>query len=319
MFDHIVEIMHGERLLLGPDAHVQQLLDRIPPRLIMLHEGIVLQGVCSPFDVDLFERMRGQLVVHDVLRGHAEERSGGHTEITVDVSGVARADLECAVDVEHAVRIAVHECIDGKLELVGESPDKTPTGPRGHAPHRNKNAIGRAPVAVLDETLKHARGLYGQNEFSLGLEFQVLDRDRDGVRSRTEFGTVDTQGFAAVRLAVDHDELAGDLAALFFGDESELLAIDLEQSLDIVDDGIRFRLLIEARLVPVLGDVVGLSLGHDFVVFDERLGLGHHPKRLGECLDRGDGERAGLFFTLEFEETLFRMVLDVTQGPQRER
>ena len=176
-----------------------------------------------------------------------------------------------------------------------------------------------APVAVLDEPLEHARRLDGHDELGLGLELQVLDRNRNRIGARAELRAVDPQGLARIRLAIDDHELTGDLAALLLWDEAELLAIDLEQRLDVVEHGIRFGLLVEAGVVPVLRDVIGLSLGHDLIVLDERLGGGHHAKGLRKRLDRRHGECAGLPLAPQFKKARLRKVPHVAQRAQRKR
>jgi hypothetical protein len=48
--------MHGKGLLLGPDTHVQQLIDGILPAPVVLHKGIVSDGVPGTLDVDLLDK-----------------------------------------------------------------------------------------------------------------------------------------------------------------------------------------------------------------------------------------------------------------------
>ncbi len=316
--DDVVEVVYGEGLLFGPDSHIEQLFDCILPRLVVPDKGVVLEGVSSPFDVNLFEGVRGQLVADDILRRDSEELGAGHTKVTVDVGGVAGAYFQRAVDIEHAVRVAVHEGIHGQLQLVGQPADEAPTGAGGDTAHRDEDAVGLSPVSVLDQPLEHACGFDGEHESGFGFELQMLDGDGDGVCSGAEFGAVDAELFAGIGIAVYDGELAGDFSALFLWNESELLAVDLEQRFHVVDDGVRLRLFVEAGIVPVLGDVVGLPLGHDFVVFDEGFGLGHHAEGLGEGLDRGDGKGAGFLLALELEEAFFGVILHVAQRAQGE-
>ena len=57
--------------------------------------------------------------------------------------------------------------------------DEAPAGACRHAPHRHQDAVRGLPVLVLHQALEHAGGLDDQDEVGIGLELQVLDRDRD--------------------------------------------------------------------------------------------------------------------------------------------
>ena len=147
----------------------------------MLDEGVVLEGVFGAFDVDFLERMGGQFVVLDVLGSDAEEAGLGDAEKLVEMGGVAGADLEGAVDVEIAIRIAIDESIYGYLEAVAESADKAAAGTGGDAAHADKDAISGVPIAVLVQTLEHAGGFDGEDELGLGAELKVFHVDGDRV------------------------------------------------------------------------------------------------------------------------------------------
>ena len=68
---------------------------------------------------------------------------------------------------------------------------------------------------------------------------------------------------------IDHYQAAGNIPSLFFGDEAQLLAIDAEICFNVVHDRVRFRLLAESRVFPVLGNVVGFSFGCDVVILNQ--------------------------------------------------
>ncbi len=241
-----------------------------------------------------------------------------HAEELVQVRGVSAAHLERPVDVADAVRIAVDEDVDGDLLLVGEPPDEPPARARRHAAHRDEDAVRRLPVVVFDEPLEHPRRLDHQDEIGVGLEREVLDRDRDRVGAAPELRAVDLELLPGVPVLVDDDELPRHLAALLLGDEAELLAVELEEGLDVVHHRVGLGLLVEARVVPVLRDVVRLSLGGDVVGLDELLGERHHAERLREGLDRVHGERALLLAPAHLEVAARDLVLDVGERAQRE-
>jgi hypothetical protein len=158
---------------------------------------------------------------------------------------------------------------------------------------------------VLDQALEHAGGLDAEDELGVRLELQLLDRGGHRVGAAAEAGAVDVQGFAGLGVLVDHHQTAGHVAALLLGHEAELLAVDAEEGLDVLHDRVGLGLLLEARLGPVLRDVVGLSLGGDVVGLDQFLGQGHHLERLGEGLDRPDGQRALLISTSDAKRRFF--------------
>ena len=137
------------------------------------------------------------------------------------------ADLERAVDVRDPVRIAVDEDVDRDLLLVGQPPDEPPGGARRHAAHRDQDAVGRLPELVALQPLEHTARLDRQDELRLGLELEVLDRGGDRVGAAAEPGAVDPLDLAGLEVRIEHDQLAGDRAAVLVGDEAELLAVDL--------------------------------------------------------------------------------------------
>ena len=75
-----------------------------PTNLVEKVQAVLLSGG-SAFGLD---------AAGGVMR-YLEERGFGYAEITVDVRGVARADLQRAVNIEHAVRIAVHKSVNRQL------------------------------------------------------------------------------------------------------------------------------------------------------------------------------------------------------------
>src|SRR5678816_1051101 len=83
----------------------------------MLEERIVLDGVAGALDVNVLERMGGQLVIDDVLRRDAQKCRLRHAEELIQVRRVAGSDLQSAVDVGYPVRVSVHEDVDRDLPV----------------------------------------------------------------------------------------------------------------------------------------------------------------------------------------------------------
>ena len=81
-----------------------------------------------------FSGVGRQVVGLDVVGRDTQELGLWDAEVFVEVGGVAAADLQRAVDVEIAVRVAVGEDVDGQLMAVGKAADEPPAGPAGHAP-----------------------------------------------------------------------------------------------------------------------------------------------------------------------------------------
>ena len=129
------------------------------------------------------------------------------------------------------------------------------------------------------QPLEHAAGLDAENEFSLGLECQVLHQRGDGVGARAEAGAVDLLRLAAVEVGVVDDQLARHGAAMLVRDIAQLFAadtVDREHRLDVVHDGIRLVLFREVRLSPVLRLVVSVPLRGEIIGADQLLGERHH-------------------------------------------
>ena len=137
----------------------------------------------------------------------------------------------------------------------------------------------------------------------VGLELELLDGNGNAVGARAEFGAVDAQHFAGIAVVIDHEQASGDIAPFFLGNKAQLLAIDAEIGFDIIHDRVGFRLFAEPGILPVLGDVIGFSLGGDIVVFDKLFGERDHAQRLGEGLDGIDRERALLLLRLSFRKS----------------
>ncbi len=157
---------------------------------------------------------------------------------------------------------------------------------------------------MLHQSLEHAGGLDGEDELRLGLELQVLHRGGDTVGPAPEAGAVDAELLAGFAVAIDDDQFARDVAALLLGNEAELLAVHPKESLDVIHHRIALRLLVEARVVPVFRDVVGLTFGGDVVGFHQLLAEGHHAEALGEGLHRVHGEGAFLRLAPHLEVAL---------------
>ena len=141
-------------------------------------------------------------------------------------------------------------------------------------------------------------------------------RGRDRVGARAEARAVDALDDAGLAVRVEHDELAGHGAAVLVGDEAQLLArraAHREQRLDVVHHRVRLDLVVEARLLPVLALVVGVSLGGEVVALDQLLREAHHAQGLGEALHGVDGQRAHLLRAPDLEVAARRRVGDVLQ------
>src|SRR3990172_1545936 len=65
--------LRQELLLLGADAHLDELLEGLAPLWLALEEGVVLEGVLRALHVHVLEGVGRELVVHDVLGRDAEE------------------------------------------------------------------------------------------------------------------------------------------------------------------------------------------------------------------------------------------------------
>ena len=133
--------------------------------------------------------------------------------------------------------------------------------------------FGSLPEPMIVEALKHAAGFDGEHETCIGAEAQMLDRARNAVGPAPEVGAVDLDRAPRRRISVDHGEPAGHRAAVRFGIEAQLLArqaVHRRHRLDVVHDGVRLGLLVEAAIAPVLADVIGLALGGEIVVLDHR-------------------------------------------------
>ena len=170
LVDHEVEAPLGEGLLLGANPHLQQLLERLLPRLVRLEEGVVLQRVLRALHVHLLELVRRVLEVEvdDVLWRHAQEACLGNAEEAVDVGRVPRADLQRPIDVRDAVGVAVHEAVDRQLLVVGQAPDEASGCSRRDAAHGDEDAVRVPPPLVVVETGEHAAGLDGEDELRGG-------------------------------------------------------------------------------------------------------------------------------------------------------
>ena len=92
------------------------------------------------------------------------KRARGTQKKRLMMGGVAGADLERAVDVGEAVRVAVDETVDRQVLLVRQEPHEAPRGARRHAAHLDDDAVGALPEAVVVQALEHAAGLDGQHE-----------------------------------------------------------------------------------------------------------------------------------------------------------
>src|SRR5262249_49914573 len=148
----------------------------------------------------------------------------GHAEELREVRGVARPDLERAVDVRDAVRVAVDEGVDRQPALVGELADEAARRARGHSRHRDEDAVRGLPELVALEALEDAAGLDREDELRVGLEGELLDARGDRVGARAEARAVDALDLAGLPVGVEDDEAPGDGAAVLVGDETQLLA-----------------------------------------------------------------------------------------------
>jgi len=109
-----------------------------------------------------------------------------------------------------------------------------------------------------------------------GLEAELLDLWRDAVGAGAEAGAVNSDFVAGEGVLVYDDESPCDGAAVFVGDEADLLAVEAEHGLQVVHDGVAFGLFLECGLAPGLRAVVCLSLVDDVVVLDHGFREGEH-------------------------------------------
>ena len=130
-----------------------------------------------------------------ILRRDAQKTRLRHAQEAVDVSGIAGAYLERAINVGKAIGVAIDKTVDRQVPLVGKQADEAPCGAGGNPAHLDDDAPRLFPEPVIVEALKHAAGFDREHESRVGAETQVFDRARDAVGAASQIGAVDLDGF----------------------------------------------------------------------------------------------------------------------------
>ena len=133
-----------------------------------------------------------------ILWGDAQKTCLRHAQEAVDVSCIARAYFERAVDIGEAVGVAVDEAVDRQVLLVGKQADEAPCGAGRDPAHLDDDASRLFPEPVIVEALEHAAGFDREHEPRIGAESQVFDRARDAVGAASEIRAVDLDGLRPV-------------------------------------------------------------------------------------------------------------------------
>ncbi|OIQ63468.1 hypothetical protein GALL_549900 [mine drainage metagenome] len=148
----------------------------------------------------------------------------------------------------------------------------------------------------------------------------MFDRARDAVGPAPEVGAVDLDGFSGRGVPVNHGEATRDRAAVGFRVEAQLLPrqpVHRRHGLDVVHDGVRFGLFVEAAIPPVLADVIDLALGGEVIMLDHRPGGGHQTEGLRER-SRGAYRQRTRLARIAKLEIAFRLVInDVVKTTDR--
>ena len=110
------------------------------------------------------------------------------------MSSVPGARLERSVNIREAVRVAIHEAVNGQVVFVGEQANEPPGGARRHAAHFDDNAIRGLPKPMIVQPLEHAAGFNGENKTRIGPKAQMLHRTRDAISSASEVCAVNLIG-----------------------------------------------------------------------------------------------------------------------------
>src|SRR5664280_2351897 len=189
------------------------------------------------------------------------------------MSRIARTYFERAVDVCKAVGIAMNYVLYRQILVSVKKANKAPGRAGRHPAHLDDNAPCRFPKTMIIEALKHATGFNGEHETCIGPEAQMFDRARNAIGPTPQVGAVDLDGLFRRGISVDHGEPTRDRAAVGFRVEAQLLArqpVHRRHSLDVVHNGVRLGLFVEAAITPVLADVINLTLGGKIVMLDHR-------------------------------------------------
>ena len=321
MFEDEVEAVLGEGLLFNTDAELEHVLKSLLPGFVMFDEGVVFEGVAGTFDVLFFEGMGGvhEVVVEDVLGGDPEVMGLGDAEVAVDVGGLTGTNFKGAVDVAVTVGIAVGKGEDGEVLVVGEAADKPSAGPGGDAAHGDEDAVGFLEVAMVDKALEQGGGFDDEDKLGFALEAEMLDAGGDAPGAGAELEAVDGDVLAGGGILVDDGDGSANVAATLFGDVAELFAIDAEHSLDVVEEGVAFGLLVEPAFAPAFRVVIDFAFACDVVLVEEViLGGGEQSHGLGEGLDGVVGEGAGGDLVEDLEVAALDVVFHVGQGTDGE-
>ena len=93
--------------------------------------------------------------IDNILRRDPEESRLRHTQEAVDVSGIAGSDLQRAIDVREAVRVAIDETIDRQFLRIGQHANEASGRARRHPGHLDDDALRGLPEPVVVQALKH--------------------------------------------------------------------------------------------------------------------------------------------------------------------
>ncbi len=313
--------MFREGLLLDADTELEHQFQRRLPFLVMPDERVVLQCVLRALDIYIFQRMRRifQLEVLDIPRGHSKVMGLRHAEVAINVRRLTGTDLECAVDIAIAVRIAVGEGKNGNFLIVHEAADESAAGTRRHTAHGNENAVRFFVVAVVNKTLEKRGCFDHEDHLRLALKPEVFHARGDAPRAGTELGAVNLDVLARRGVHVNDYQRAADIAAALFRDVSELLAVDREHGFHVVEQRIAFGLLVEPAFAPALAVVIDFALARDVVLVQQVvLRGGQQAHGLRERFDGVVGQRAGGGLVEDFEVSALEVVLHIGQRPDRE-
>ena len=258
--------------------------------------------------------------VDDILWRDAQETRPRHAQEAVDVSRIAGAYLERAVNIGKAVGVAIDEAVDRQVLLVGKQADEAPRGAGRDPAHLDDDASRGFPKPVIVEALKHAAGFDREHESRIGAESQMFDRARDAVGAAAQIGAVDLDGRSGRGISVDHGQPTRDRAAVGFRVEAQLFPrqpVHRRHGLDVVHDGVRFGLFVEAAISPVLADVIDLALGGEVVMLDHRSRGRHQAQGLRERPRGGHRQRAHLARIAKLEITLRFVIGDIVEAADR--
>ena len=171
---------------------------------------------------------------------------------------------------------------------------------------------------MVHEALEQRRGFHHQHQLGLRLEPQVFHPRRNAPRAAAQLRAVDLHVRARLRILVDHRDLAADVAAALLGDVAQLLAVHAQHGLDVVQQRVALRLLVEPAFAPALAVVIHFALAGDVVLVQQVvLRRRQQPHRLRERLDGVVGQRPRRLLAQDLEMPALGVELHVRQRPHR--